>query len=134
MVNTIIALTPFTENNGTFCIYPFSHKAGIHRQEVINNWSIYKNKLTPHKIICNPGDAIIWHGGCWHNHSECKNGDRINLNISYYPEWWAWQNENSHEPIYPDIFENLHDKLKPLLKHKIGENREDIYTHRRSSS
>ena len=129
MVNTIIALTDFSRNNGAFCVIPFSHLCKWNKGKVLNQFSqpCSENHMVSAKPIeCSAGSVILWDPRLWHGHYK-PTGKRLNINISYYPDWCNVRIELNHQPVLPEVFEKMPAKLQSLLRYKVGRSREEVY-------
>jgi hypothetical protein len=51
----------------------------------------------------------------------------MGLNIAYYPAWWNCAREGGHQPVFPEVFEQMPKELQDLCRHKVGRHRSEVY-------
>ena len=133
MINTIFCVTDFTEENGAFCVVPFSHKSPLPKSDVLdlfNNADIENDMIKPIPVECTAGSVILWDSRIWHGHfPNTTNQNRLNVNISYYPKWFNILIEQNHEPVHPCIFTQMPRELQEMVRYKVGTYRGDVYEY-----
>lgn len=89
MINSIIALTDFTPDNG-FGVIPMSHHSPFlkrHQFVTAINPVVENDFLFP--VIAPAGSVILWDNRLWHAQLPNKtNESRLNINVSYFAKWW----------------------------------------------
>jgi ectoine hydroxylase-related dioxygenase (phytanoyl-CoA dioxygenase family) len=110
-LNTIWAMTDFTEENGATRVVPGSPA-----------WPEGR-RATPEEIAyaeMAPGSVLIYSGSVIHGGGENRSdGDRTGLNITYCLGWLR-QEENQYLSCPPHIARNLDPKLQALLGYAMG--------------
>lgn len=110
-LNTIWALTDFTEANGATQIVPGSNK-----------WDD-KRRAEPHEIAyaeMKRGSALFFSGSVVHaGGANISNGDRIGVYLSYCLGWLR-QEENQYLSCPPEIARTLDPELQALLGYAMG--------------
>lgn len=110
-LNTIWAMTEFTEANGATRVVPGSP-----------SWPEGR-RAEPHEITfaeMAPGSVLIYSGSVIHGGGENRSdGDRTGLNITYCLGWLR-QEENQYLSCPPAIARNLDPKLQALMGYAMG--------------
>ena len=110
-LNTMLALTDFTKENGATRIAPGSTK--IPDDAELPDEAYVSAEMTS-------GSMLVFTGSVYHgagaNQSE---GDRIGLNIDYSLGWLR-QEDNQYLSCPPEIAKDLDPKLQALLGYKVG--------------
>ena len=118
-LNTIWALTPFTEENGATQVVPGS-----------TDWPD-KRVATTDEIGCaemDAGSVLIYSGSVFHGGgANVSDDDRIGLNITYALGWLR-QEENQYLACPPEIARTLDPELQDLIGYQIGQYALGYYT------
>lgn len=118
-LNTIWALTDFTEENGATRVVPGSVDWPDDRQ------------AQPEEIcqaVMPAGSLLLYSGSVFHGGGENRsNGDRIGLNITYSLAWLR-QEENQFLSCPPEIARDLEPGLQDLLGYTQGSYALGYYT------
>lgn len=118
-LNTIWALTDFTEENGATQVVPGSVDWPDDRQ------------AEPEEIcqaVMPAGSLLLYSGSVFHAGGENRsNGDRVGLNITYSLGWLR-QEENQFLSCPPDIAKDLEPGLQDLLGYTQGSYALGYYT------
>ena len=89
MINSIIAITDFTTDNG-FGVIPMSHHSPFlkrHQFVTAIDSVVENNFLIP--VIVPAGSVILWDNRLWHAQLPNKTDEsRFNINVSYFAKWW----------------------------------------------
>ncbi len=110
IVNTLIALDPFTAENGATEIVPGSHRlAGPVDPDV------------PTIAVEMPAGALlIWDGALWHRgggnstHNAYRRSINLNFNLA-----WLKQRENQFIGVPPEVMVEMPEKLQALIGYKL---------------
>jgi Phytanoyl-CoA dioxygenase (PhyH) len=118
-LNTIWALTPFTEENGATQVVPGS-----------TDWPD-KREATADEIAhaeMDAGSVLLYSGSVFHGGgANTTDGDRIGLNITYALGWLR-QEENQYLACPPEIARTLDHELQALIGYQIGQYALGYYT------
>lgn len=118
-LNTIWAMTDFTEANGATQVVPGSPL-----------WD-ESRRAEPHEIgyaEMKAGSVLIYSGSVIHGGGENRsNGDRVGVNITYCLGWLR-QEENQYLSCPPEIARTLDKKLQALLGYAMGSYALGYYT------
>jgi len=110
-LNTIWAITDFTEENGATQVVPGSP-----------SWS-ESRRAEPHEIgyaEMKAGSVLIYSGSVIHGGGENRSaGDRVGINITYCLGWLR-QEENQYLSCPPAIARTLDPKLQALIGYAMG--------------
>lgn len=124
MINTIWMLTDFTMENGATGVVPMSHMS--RRKSPPDRLSDDDDLIKP--IIGKAGSVILWHGGLYHiARANTSESVRVGLNIAYYPRWFNNWIEGGHQPIWPETYARMPDKIKRLCPGLQGRHRSERY-------
>lgn len=111
-LNTIWAMTDFTEENGATHCVPGSHR-----------WP-WEQKATPEQICqaeMTKGSVFFYTGSVLHNGGANRSrAPRLGLNLTYCLGWLR-QEENQYLSCPPDLAKNFDPKLQDLLGYTQGE-------------
>ena len=118
-LNTIWAMTDFTEENGATQVVPGSPL-----------WTEGR-RAEPHEIgyaEMKAGSVLVYSGSVIHGGGENRsNGDRVGVNITYCLGWLR-QEENQYLSCPPEIARTLDKKLQALLGYAMGSYALGYYT------
>ena len=118
-LNTIWAMTDFTEENGATQVVPGSPL-----------WAEGR-RAEPHEIgyaEMNAGSVLVYSGSVIHGGGENRsNADRVGVNITYCLGWLR-QEENQYLSCPPEIARTLDKKLQALLGYAMGSYALGYYT------
>ena len=118
-LNTIWAMTDFTEENGATQVVPGSP-----------SWPEGR-RAEPHEIgyaEMKAGSVLVYSGSVIHAGGENRTGaDRIGINITYCLGWLR-QEENQYLSCPPEIARTLDKKLQALLGYAMGSYALGYYT------
>lgn len=110
-LNTIWAVTDFTEENGATQVVPGSL-----------DWPDAR-EAQPHEIgraTMKRGSVLIYSGGVFHSGgANVGNSDRIGLNLTYTLGWLR-QEENQYLSCPPEIARTLEPDLQALIGYQMG--------------
>ena len=110
IVNTLIALDPFTAENGATEIVPGSHRsAGPVDPDV------------PTMAVEMPAGALmLWDGAVWHRGggNSTQNGYRRSINFNFNLAWLK-QRENQFIGVPPEVVVEMPEKLQALIGYKL---------------
>jgi len=110
-LNTIWAMSEFTEENGATRVVPGSP-----------GWP-ESRRAEPHEIgyaEMSPGSVLVYSGSVLHAGGENRStGDRIGINLTYALGWLR-QEENQYLSCPPAIARTLDPKLQALLGYRMG--------------
>lgn len=118
-LNTIWALTDFTEENGATRCVPGSHKWDSSQRATTEQ--IIQSEMSPGSVFLYTG-SVLHSGGA--NRSNQK---RVGLNLTYCLGWLRTE-ENQYLSCPPDIAKNFDRKLQDLLGYTQGEYALGYYT------
>jgi ectoine hydroxylase-related dioxygenase (phytanoyl-CoA dioxygenase family) len=118
-LNTIWAVTDFTEENGATQVVPGSL-----------DWPDARTP-EPHEIgraTMKRGSVLIYSGGVFHGGgANVGNSDRIGLNLTYTLGWLR-QEENQYLSCPPDIARTLEPDLQAMIGYQMGSYALGYYT------
>jgi hypothetical protein len=110
-LNTIWAMTDFTQENGATQVVPGSP-----------GW-VEGRRAEPHEIgyaEMKAGSVLVYSGSVIHGGGENRSsGDRIGINITYCLAWLR-QEENQYLSCPPEVARTLDKKLQGLLGYAMG--------------
>jgi hypothetical protein len=110
-LNTIWAVTDFTQSNGATQVVPGSHR-----------WDPART-AEPHEIgyaEMKAGSVLIYSGSVIHSGGANASGaDRMGLNITYCLGWLR-QEENQYLACPPEVAKHFSPKLRALLGYAMG--------------
>ena len=113
VVNTVIAVDEFTQENGATHLVPKSH--------LWHNTPVKQPpEVTPIQVEMKPGSMLIWSGALWHggganNTSQSRLAIDINFNLSYLA-----QQENQFIGVPRSEVEKMPERLQRLIGYKFG--------------
>ncbi len=110
IVNTLIALDPFTVENGGTEVVPQSH---LRTDRV--------NQDEPTEIVEMPAGALLlWDGALWHRGggNSTQNSYRRSINVNFNLAWLK-QRENQFIGVPPEVVVNMPEKLQRLIGYKL---------------
>lgn len=111
-LNTIWAMTDFTEENGATHCVPGSHRW---------NW---KQKAEPEQVrqaVMTKGSVFFYSGSVLHNGGANRSDKpRLGLNLTYCLGWLR-QEENQYLSCPPELAKNFDSRLQDLLGYTQGE-------------
>ena len=111
-LNTIWALTDFTEANGATRVVPGSTDWPDDRQAG-------DAELT--QATMKAGSVLVYTGSVFHGGGEnCSDSDRIGLNITYSLGWLR-QEENQYLSTPPELAKTLPRQLQELIGYALGQ-------------
>jgi len=118
-LNTIWAMTDFTQENGATQVVPGSP-----------SWAEGR-RAQPHEIgyaEMSAGSVLVYSGSVLHAGGENRStGDRIGINLTYALGWLR-QEENQYLSCPPQIARSLDPKLQALLGYRMGSYALGYYT------
>ena len=110
IVNTLIALDPFTRENGATEIVPGSHR-----------WTDRVDPDVPTVTVEMPAGALLlWEGALWHRgggnstQDEYRRSINVNFNLA-----WLKQRENQFVGVPPEVVVEMPEKLQALIGYKL---------------
>lgn len=110
IVNTLIALDPFTKENGATEVVPKSH--------------LEPGRLDPSaetvSIEVPLGGLLLWEGALWHRGggNSTKNTYRRSINVNFNLAWLK-QRENQFVGVPPEVVVQMSEKLQALIGYKL---------------
>jgi hypothetical protein len=120
-LNTIWALTDFTEENGATHVIPGSHE-----------WPLDRNPTSPDegtRAVMNSGSVLLYSGTVIHGGGANRSdAPRIGMNITYCLSWLR-QEENQFLSCPPEIAKQLDPELSDLLGYTMGNYALGYYSH-----
>lgn len=106
-VNTIWAMTRFTEENGGTVIWPGSHQWPDGRQPGPEDEVVAAQMA--------PGSVLVYYGSVWHGGGANRtDADRVGVGLAYTLGWLR-QEENQYLACPPEIARTLPAELQRLL-------------------
>lgn len=108
VLNTMLAITPFTAENGATKIVPGSH---LSVEDVRIDEQTQPAELDAGSLLV--WDGALWHAGGANNTDEIRIGLNINYNLS-----WLRQQENHYLAIKPDEVRKMPEGLQALIGYK----------------
>ena len=109
VVNTIWALTDFTEANGATRLVPASQ----HRGDRVDPGAPSIAAAMPR------GSVLLWDGAVWHGGGANTSGDtRFGLSLNYC-RGWVRQQENQYLSLDPAVVAGLPEEVQKLLGYDI---------------
>ncbi len=110
IVNTLIALDPFTRENGATEVVPGSHR-----------WTDRVNPEVPTMTVEMPAGALLlWEGALWHRGggNSTANEHRRSINVNFNLAWLK-QRENQFVGVPPEVVVEMPEKLQKLIGYKL---------------
>ena len=110
IVNTLIALDPFTRENGATEVVPGSHRS-VDRVA----------QDTPTVSVEMPAGALLlWEGALWHRGGGNSTADeyRRSINVNFNLAWLK-QRENQFIGVPPEVVVEMPEKLQALIGYKL---------------
>ena len=110
IVNTLIALDPFTVENGATEVVPGSHR-----------FSKRLNQDEPTVVVEMPlGGLLLWDGALWHRGggNSTANEYRRSINVNFNLAWLK-QRENQFVGVPPEVVLAMPEKLQALIGYKL---------------
>ncbi len=110
IVNTLIALDPFTAENGATEVVPGSHR----RVDRVD-------QDEPTVTVAMPlGALLLWDGALWHRGggNSTTNGYRRSINLNFNLAWLK-QRENQFIGVPPEVVVEMPEKLQALIGYKL---------------
>ena len=110
IVNTLIALDPFTRENGATEVVPGSHR-----------WTDRVNPEVPTVTVEMPAGALLlWEGALWHRGggNSTANEYRRSINVNFNLAWLK-QRENQFIGVPPEVVVEMPEKLQALIGYKL---------------
>ena len=110
IVNTLIALDPFTVENGATEVVPGSHR----RVGPVD-------PDTPTVAVEMPAGALLlWEGALWHRGggNSTPDGYRRSINVNFNLAWLK-QRENQFIGVPPEVVVEMPEKLQALIGYKL---------------
>ena len=110
IVNTLIALDPFTKENGATEVVPKSH--------------LVTSRLDPNaetvSIEVPLGGLLLWEGALWHRGggNSTENSYRRSINVNFNLAWLK-QRENQFIGVPPEVVVQMSEKLQALIGYKL---------------
>ena len=110
IVNTLIALDPFTRENGGTEVVPGSHR------------SVERVDQDAHTVIVEmpAGALLLWEGALWHRGggNSTPNEYRRSINVNFNLAWLK-QRENQFIGVPPEVVVEMPEKLQALIGYKL---------------
>ena len=110
IVNTLIALDPFTAENGATEVVPGSHR-----------WTERVNPEVATVAVEMPlGGLLLWEGALWHRGggNSTTSGYRRSINVNFNLAWLK-QRENQFIGVPPEVVVAMPEKLQALIGYKL---------------
>lgn len=110
LVNTLIALDPFTVENGATEIVPGSHRLADPVDPDVPTTSVEM-----------PAGALaLWEGAIWHRGggNSTDDGYRRSINFNFNLAWLK-QRENQYIGVPPEVVVEMPEKLQALIGYKL---------------
>ncbi|TDI57849.1 MAG: phytanoyl-CoA dioxygenase family protein [Alphaproteobacteria bacterium] len=118
-LNTIWALTDFTEENGATHVVPGSIEWPDDRVPTDDETT---------QAVMSKGSVLVYTGSVFHGGgANVSDGDRIGVNITYTLGWLR-QEENQYLACPPDIAKDLDPDLQDLIGYTLGSYALGYYT------
>ena len=110
IVNTLIALDPFTVENGATEVVPGSHR----RVERVDPDAATVSVEMP------LGGLLLWEGALWHRGggNSTRNEYRRSINVNFNLAWLK-QRENQFIGVPPEVVVAMPEKLQALIGYKL---------------
>ena len=110
IVNTLIALDPFTVANGATEVVPGSHR----RVERVDPDAATVSVEMP------VGGLLFWEGALWHRGggNSTRDGTRRSINVNFNLAWLK-QRENQFIGVPPEVVVEMPEKLQALIGYKL---------------
>jgi len=110
IVNTLIALDPFTAENGATEVVPGSHRMTERVDQDV-----------PTVTVEMPvGSLLLWEGAVWHRGggNSTSNEYRRSINVNFNLAWLK-QRENQFVGVPPEVVVEMPEKLQALIGYKL---------------
>ncbi|MCY3885486.1 MAG: phytanoyl-CoA dioxygenase family protein [Gammaproteobacteria bacterium] len=110
IVNTLIALDPFTAQNGATEVIPKSHR--------------FKERLSQEPATVTvempAGGLLLWDGALWHRGggNSTKDSYRRSINVNFNLAWLK-QRENQFVGVPPEVVVAMPERLQALIGYKL---------------
>ena len=106
VVNTLLALDPFTRETGGTLVVPGSHK-----------WTGPVEQNHAHVAVeMDAGSILIFDGSLWHNNGANQTADRTRRALNmYYSQSWLRQVEGPYLGLTTDEVEKLPETLRAIV-------------------
>ncbi len=110
IVNTLIALDPFTWDNGATEVVPGSHRS-------LDPVDPDASTVTVEMPV---GALLLWGGGLWHRGggNSTRNGYRRSINLNFNLAWLK-QREDQFIGVPPEVVVEMPQKLQALIGYKL---------------
>lgn len=110
IVNTLIALDPFTVENGATEVVPGSHR----RRDRVDQ------DVATETVEMPLGALLLWDGALWHRgggnstRSDYRRSINVNFNLAWLKQW-----ENQFIAVPPEVVVEMPEKLQALIGYKL---------------
>ena len=110
IVNTLIALDPFTVENGATELVPGSHRS---TDRVVQDCETVTVEMPA-------GALLLWDGAVWHRGggNSTKDSYRRSINVNFNLAWLK-QRENQFIAVPPEVVVEMPQKLQELIGYKL---------------
>ena len=110
IVNTLIALDPFTVENGATEVVPGSHRLADRVDPDVPTVSVEMPL----------GGLLLWEGALWHRGggNSTANAYRRSINVNFNLAWLK-QRENQFIGVPPEVVVQMPEKLQALIGYKL---------------
>ena len=110
IVNTLIALDPFTRENGATEVVPDSHRS-VDRVD---------QEAPTVSVEMPAGALLLWEGALWHRGGGNSTADayRRSINVNFNLAWLK-QRENQFIGVPPEVVVRMPEKLQALIGYKL---------------
>lgn len=117
VANVNYALTPYSREAGALALVPGSHR--LARQPRPDEMLLDGGAANPQAVAMDlsPGDAVVWHGNCWHGSFVRQiPGVRMNLAV-YFNRQYVQTQEHHRDAVPPEVLARHADdeRFKILL-------------------
>ncbi|MBT5875140.1 MAG: hypothetical protein HOH43_17105 [Candidatus Latescibacteria bacterium] len=127
MINSIWMLTDFTVENGATGVVPLSHRSRMASPPEY----LTRDPKRVKPITGRAGSVMMWHGGTFHMaRGNTSDTIRVGLNIAYYPPWFNNWIEGGHQPIWPETYARMPERMQQLCPGKLSNSRDEAYETR----
>ena len=106
VVNTLLALDPFTRETGGTLVVPGSHR-----------WTRPVDQAHEHIVVeMDAGSILMFDGSLWHNNGANQTADRTRRALNmYYSQSWLRQVEGPYLGLTTDEVEELPEALRAIV-------------------